>query len=229
MTFGEPSEPQCSCRGVRCPRHYLALAGLMLGGFLLLHLAINLLALSPVAFQAVVTRGHALGITLPVLEISLVFVPLGVHVGLGLRALCREKLKFGVEKHHHGSDLRHWLQRVSAVIMLVFIVFHLVTMHRWFGGKFDPHHAFSSASDALWHFWRGLPRGHPGNVLFAQLYLLGLLAMAYHLTNGLATGAAVLGLATTPAAQQRLWRLCRVAAPVLLLAGLVGWWAFAVK
>jgi hypothetical protein len=36
-----------------------------------------------------------------------------------------------------------------------------------------------------------------------------------------------LGFTTTPAAQQRLWRICLVAAPALLLAGLAVWHAFA--
>jgi hypothetical protein len=32
-----------------------------------------------------------------------------------------------------------------------------------------------------------------------------------------------------PAARQRLWRFCRIAAPALLLAGLAAWYAFTVK
>ena len=162
------------------------------------------------------------------LEVGLIFLPLAVHAGLGLRTLAREKLKYGVPKHHHGSDLRQWLQRMSAVIMLVFVLFHLLTMQRWLGGRFDPQHAFSSASGAIWHFWRDLPAAHPVNVLFAQLYLIGLVAVTYHVANGMATGAAVLGLTRTPAAERRLWVICRMAAPALLLAGVVAWVAFAV-
>jgi succinate dehydrogenase/fumarate reductase cytochrome b subunit len=231
LKFGEPVAHECRCGGGggRCPRHYLAMAGLALGAFLVLHLTVNLLGLWPATFQAVVSRSHALGIWLPVLEVTLVFLPLAVHVGLGVRTLARERLKFGVQKHQHGSDLRQWLQRLSAVVMLGFLTFHLVTMHRWFGGRFDPHHAFSSASDAIWHFWGGLPAGHPGNLLFARLYVLGLVAVAYHLANGIATGSAVLGFTTTTAAQQRLWRLCRVAGPLLLFVGLIAWHALAAK
>jgi succinate dehydrogenase / fumarate reductase cytochrome b subunit len=201
----------------------------VLGGFLVLHLAVNLLGLWPARFQAAVNRIHGLGAALSVLEIGLIFIPLTLHVTLGLRTLYREKLKFGVEKHHHGSDLRQWLQRVSALILLVFIVFHIVTLHRWFGGRFDPHYAFNSASQAIWQFWHGQPAGHPGNLLFAEFYLLGIVAAVYHLTNGIATGSEVLGFTTTPAAQHRLWRICIAAAPVLLLAGLAVWYAFAVR
>jgi len=220
---------KCDCGGRTCPRHYLALTGFLLGGFLVLHLAINALGLWPDTFQSAVNRNHALGGLLPVLEVGLIFLPLTIHVAFGLRTLRREKLKFGVEKHHHGSDLRQWLQRVTALIMLAFILFHVVTMHRWFGGRFDPGRAFSSASNAIWQFWHGLPAGHPGNLLFAQVYLLGIVAAIYHLTNGIATGAEVLGIVSTPVAQERLWRACLIVAPVLLLAGLAAWYSFAVK
>ena len=229
LKFSEEAAHECGCSGRTCPRHYLALTGFVLGGFLVLHLAVNALGLWPAEFQAAVNRIHGLGAALPVLEIGVIFLPLSVHVAFGLRTLRREKLTFGVEKHHHGSNLRQWLQRLSALILLVFILFHVVTLHRWFGGRFDPHDAFSSASRALWQFWRGLPAGHPGNLLIAEFYVLGLVAAVYHLANGVATGAEVLGLTATLAAQQRLWRICLVAAPTLLLAGLIAWYAFAVR
>ena len=66
-------------------------------------------------------------------------------------------------------------------------------------------------------------------MLFATFYLLGLTAVAYHLTNGIATGASVLGLTTTVPARQRLWGICLVAGPGLLLAGVAAWWAFGVR
>ena len=227
--LGKETAHECSCKSNACPRRYLALTGFALGGFLILHLATNALGLWPAKFQAAVNRDHSLGAALPVLEVGLIFLPLTIHGAFGLRTLCREKLKYGVEKHHHGGDLRQWLQRVSALILLTFITFHVVTLHRWFGGRFDPHHAFSSASQAIRQFWHGLPAGHPGNLFFADFYLLGIVAAVYHLANGIATGAEVLGLTDTLAAQQRLWRICRVAASALLLVGMAAWYAFAWK
>jgi len=228
LKFGAEAAHTCNCGGT-CPRHYLAATGLLLGAFLVLHLVINALGLWPEHFQAAVNRNHALGAALPVLEVGLIFLPLSIHAALGLRTLRREKLKYGVAKHHHGSDLRQWLQRVTALILLAFILFHVVTLHRWFGGRFDPQHAFSSASQAIWQFWHGLPAGHPGNLLFAQFYLLGIVAAVYHLTNGVVTGAEVLGFVSTRVAQERLWRISLIAAPALLLAALAAWYAFAAR
>jgi succinate dehydrogenase/fumarate reductase cytochrome b subunit len=228
LKFGE-REKSCACGGKRCPRHYLAYTGFLLAGFLALHFAINALAMWPGKFQSLVSRNHSLGAWLPVLEVGLIFIPLAIHLAFGLRTLRREKLKYGVEKHHHGSDLRQWLQRLTAVILLAFVSFHLVVMHRWFCGRFDPHHAFASASRAVWQFWSGLPAGNVANLLFAQIYLLGIVAAVYHVTNGLATAAEVVGWVRTPAAQERLWRACLCAAPLLLLAGMAAWYALAVN
>ena len=229
LKFGDEAEHKCSCSGKKCPRHYLAITGFMLGGFLILHLALNSLALWPGKYQAAVNRNHSLGALLPVLEVGLILIPLAIHLAFGLRTLRREKLKFGVEKHHHGGDLRQWLQRLTAIILLAFILFHVVAMHRWFGGRFDGQAAFNSASRAIWQFWRGQPAGSFPNLLFAQFYLLGIAAAACHVANGLATGAEVLGLVKTPAAQDRLWRVSICAAPALLLAGMAAWCALAVK
>lgn len=234
----------CTCHGHACPRRYIAVTGFILGAFLILHLGVNVLGLWPVRFQAAVNRIRGLGATLPVLEIGLIFVPLTMHIALGLRTLRREKLRLGVEKHHHGSDLRYWLQRVTAVILLVFLAFHLATMHRWgfhlvyqithwpelghytTGGLFEPQRASASVSDAQWHFWDE-HKANPANLLVVQLYLLGLASAVYHLANGVATGAEVLGFVATTGQKERLWRVCIGAGIILAAIGMAGWYAFA--
>jgi len=229
IRFGKEAGHQCGYSGGgRCPRHYLAPTGYVLGGFLILHLAVNALALWLGKFQSAVNKLHSLGALLPVLEISLAAV-LTFHIAVGLRLMRRDKLKFITGDHFHGSPLRQWLQRVTAVILLAFLLFHVGVLQRWLGGRFDPHNAFSSASHAIWQFWHGAPAGSFPNLLFAQFYLLGIVAAVYHVANGLATGAEVLGFVSTPVAQERLWRTCVIAAPALLLAGLAAWWALAVR
>jgi succinate dehydrogenase / fumarate reductase cytochrome b subunit len=244
LKFGEEAEHNGNCTGRTCPRHYLAATGLVLGAFLVLHLAINALGLWPEIFQAAVNRNHAFGALLPVFELGLVFLPLAIHVGLGLRTLRRDKLSLGLDKHHVGSEVRYWLQRMTAVILLVFLAFHLATMHRWgfhlvyqithwpalgryaAGGLFTPQHAFASVSEALWHFW-DKHAANPANWLILQLYLLGLTSAVFHLANGVATGAEVLGFVPTTAQNERLWRWCIGAGFILAAIGLTAWYAFA--
>ena len=229
IQFGKAAGHSCSCSGGgRCPRHYLAPTGYALAGFLVLHLSVNALALRPGIFQSAVSLIHSLGPLLLVFEIGLAAV-LGFHIFVGLRLMRRDKLKFVTGGHYHGSPMRQWLQRVTAVILLAFGLFHVAALHRWLGGRFDPGHAFSSASHAIWQFWQGLPAGHPANLLFAFFYLLGISAAVYHVGNGVATGAEVLGWVKTSTAQKRLERVCLIAAPALLFAGWVAWYAFAVR
>jgi succinate dehydrogenase/fumarate reductase cytochrome b subunit len=151
IQFGEAAGHQCGCSsGGRCPREYLAPTGYVLGGFLVLHLVVNSLALWPVKFQSAVDHIHSLGALLPVSEMGLAAV-LAFHITVGLRLMRRDKLKFINGDHFHGSPMRQWLQRLTAVILLAFILFHVVVLHRWFGGCFDPHDAFNSAEHAIWH------------------------------------------------------------------------------
>lgn len=229
IQFGEEVEHNYSCNGGgRCPRECLAPTGYVLAGFLMLHLAVNALALWPGKFQSAVNKLHSLGGLLPIFEIALSTI-LAVHVVVGLRLMWRDKLKSITDEHFHGSPMRQWLQRVSAVILLAFLLFHVAILHRGFGGRFDSHDAFASASRAIWQFWNGQPAGSFPNLLFAQFYLIGVVAAVYHVANGLATGAEALGWVRTPAAQDRLWRISICAAPALLLAGMAAWWALAAK
>jgi succinate dehydrogenase/fumarate reductase cytochrome b subunit len=234
----------CGCAGSACPRQYLVITGFILGAFLFLHLAVNAIGLWPARFQTVAYLINGLESALPNLEIGLVFAPLAIHVTLGLRTLRRERLKLGVEKHHHGSDTRYWLQRVTAVILLVFLIFHLATMHRWgfhlvyqvthwpaleryaAGGLFEPQRAFASVSAAMSLFWDG-HAANPANLLIAELYLLGIASAVYHLANGVATGAEVLGFVTGSAQKEILWRCCMGAGVVLAAIGIMAWYAFA--
>jgi succinate dehydrogenase/fumarate reductase cytochrome b subunit len=225
---------ECACGGHACPRRYLAATGFILGAFLVLHLAVNALGRWPTLFQAAVNRVHGLGGMPPVLEIGLVLIPLAIHVTLGLRTLRRQKLKLDAYGHHHGSHVRYWLQRVTAVILLAFLAFHFATMHRWglhlvyqitrwpaldrfaAAGLFEPSSAFASAQIGLANGWSTAP-AHPANLLIAQLYLLAIAAGVYHLTNGMATGAEVLGFVQTREQNERLRSVCVAAGFVLAL------------
>jgi hypothetical protein len=97
----------------------------------------------PAQFQAAVNRIHRLGAALPWMEMILIGPPLAAHVEWGLNSLRKSGFGLGVSQHHHGSDMRYWLQRVSAVVLLAFVAFHVLTLHRWAGGRFDRNDAFA--------------------------------------------------------------------------------------
>ena len=61
----------------------------------------------------------------PWLEV-LVFLPLATLVPFGLYLLFKAGLRYNVKKCKRGGKLRFFLQRVSAVVILGFIAFHLL-------------------------------------------------------------------------------------------------------
>jgi succinate dehydrogenase hydrophobic anchor subunit len=220
----EPHE--CTHPHYACPRRYLTVTGFVLAVFLVFHLGVNLLGFWPARFQAAVNRIHGLGSALPVLETSVVLIPLLVHIPFGLRVLWRDQLRFSVNKRR-GSAVRQWLQQVSGLALLAFLAFHVMTLHHWFGGRFNPHDAFHSLSQTVWNLCGSWSAGASWNPLFALLYPLGLVAALYHSGNGVSTGADILGLTPTPTLEQRLWSICLVAMGLLLAAGLAAWYALA--
>jgi succinate dehydrogenase / fumarate reductase cytochrome b subunit len=238
------NEGECACGGRACPRQYLAITGFILGAFVIVHLSVNMLGFWPTQFQVAVDRIHSLGVALPVLEMGLIFIPLTIHVALGLGTLWPDKLRPNVRKQHRGSEVRYWLQRVTAMILLGFLAFHLATMRQWrfhlayeitpwlmlgpgpAGGLFEPQRAVEFVSNTVWHFWDG-HTANPANLLIVQFYLLGLASAVYHLANGVATGAEVLGFVTTIKQKEWCWRLCTGVGLVLAAVGMAAWYAFA--
>lgn len=209
-----------------CKRSYLSVTGFILAAFLGFHLALNLLALWPAQFQAAINALHRLSWRLVVLEISVVFLPLAIHLGFGLQVLWQDKLKYNPDKLR-GSALGQCLQQASALILLVFLAVHLLTLHRWFGGAFDPGHAGRSVTKALWQPYGTGAAAARANSLVAAFYPVGLLAALFHTANGIYTGADILGLTPTPLQQLRLWRISLGAMACFLLAALAAWYAAA--
>lgn len=238
-------EHSCGCGS--CPRHYHSLAGIVLGVYLIVHLTISFLGFWPERYQSVLSAIHTHRLALIMAEIGFIFLPLAVHIGYGIRFLWREGLTLPKKKHHYGSARRFLLQRVSAVILLLFIVFHVATMHpaglhqvyrftHWttleryaLGGLFDPSHAYESTANGIRSFWNVQELGHPGNILIVGFYLLAIFAAVYHLANGIATTAMVWDLTPddSPAART-LWRWCLAGGAALLLVGLGAWYAFTI-
>ena len=66
----------------------------------------------------------------PRLEV-LVLLPLAAIVSFGLYLLAKAGLRYNAKNCKRGGKLRFFLQRVSAVVVLAFIAFHLLTLRNW--------------------------------------------------------------------------------------------------
>lgn len=180
-----------------------SLAGLIpVGAYMVVHLLTNASVINGVsAFQENVDRIHSLGRALWIVEWTFIFIPLMFHAAVGWLIIAGAMPNTGA--YAYASNIRYTLQRATGIIAFVFIVFHVVQLHHFFGApfeeiagakfgaQFDPTHAASSAAVALKPMWVKL------------IYVVGMLSAIYHFSNGLWTQGITWGIWTSAAAQKR--------------------------
>lgn len=189
-----------------------SLAGLMpVGAFLVVHLVTNASVLAgPGTFQSRVDLIHSLGPLLVPIEWAFIFLPMLFHAAVGFLIIANGLPNVG--SYPYVGNVRYTLQRATGMIAFAFIIWHVMQLH-WLGtpfggGKFDPHHASSSAAIAL----------QP--TLVAILYGIGILSTVFHFSNGLWTLGITWGLWTSPGAMRRANAVSIVIGVLLGAAGL---------
>ena len=172
-----------------------SLAGLVpVGAFLVVHLLTTSSVMAgPGTFQSRVDLIHSLGPLLVPIEWVFIFLPMLFHAVVGFVIIANGMPNVG--SYAYVGNVRYTLQRATGMIAFVFIIWHLTQLH-WMGapfggGKFDPHHATSSAAVAI----------RP--LLISILYCIGVLSTVFHFSNGLWTIGITWGLWTSPAAMRR--------------------------
>jgi succinate dehydrogenase / fumarate reductase cytochrome b subunit len=177
-----------------------SLAGIVpIGAYLIFHLCTNALVLiSPASFQGAVDQIHSLGFLVPVLEWAFIFLPILFHAIVG--GLIISGMVSNVGSYPYMTNVRYTLQRVTGMIAIVFIFWHLWHMHHYGkpfgGGWFDAHHASSSASAAL------------QSMAIRIGYVIGVLASVYHLANGIWTFGITWGIWTSERAMRGASYVC---------------------
>ena len=189
-----------------------SLSGLIpVGAFLIVHLLTNASVLGGAAsFQSRVDMIHSLGPLLVPVEFAFIFLPMLFHAAVGFAIIAGGLPNVG--SYPYMGNVRYTLQRATGMIAFAFILWHIIQLH-WMGtplggGRFDPHHATSSAATVV------APLG------ISLLYAIGVLSAVFHLSNGLWTIGITWGLWTSPAAMQRANVVSIVVGVVLAAAGL---------
>jgi succinate dehydrogenase / fumarate reductase cytochrome b subunit len=189
-----------------------SLSGLIpVGAFLVVHLLTNAsIAAGPGAFQSRVDLIHSLGPLLVPVEFAFIFLPMLFHAAVGFLIIANGLPNVG--SYPYVGNVRYTLQRATGMIAFAFIIWHVLQLH-WLGtpvggGKFDPHHASSSAAEVL------------KPVAVSLLYAIGVLSTVFHFSNGLWTLGITWGLWTSPAAMRRANWLSVAVGVVLAAAGL---------
>jgi succinate dehydrogenase / fumarate reductase, cytochrome b subunit len=214
-------------------RRLHSLSGIVpVGAYMVIHLLTNASVLDGAAtFQRRVYAIHSLGIVLPLVEWTFIFLPLIYHAVYGV-LITRGALP-NSSTYKYTSNVRYTLQRATGMIAFVFIFWHVFHMHGWihaewwekgvaqplYGAIFRPYNAASTAAEAM-----------QLSLIVPILYAIGVLACVFHLANGIWTFGITWGMWVTPAAQRWATTACLVFG--LLLAavsmGALGGFAFGV-
>jgi succinate dehydrogenase / fumarate reductase cytochrome b subunit len=185
-----------------------ALAIVPLGVWTLNHLWNNLAAFQgAAAWQKAVTEyPHPLA---EAITLGIVLLPLAWHTVWGLGRIFQTRPNY--PRYGYFANLKFILQRVAGLGLLAFLGAHLWLAFlepRLMEGRVEP---FADIAHEM-HFHR------PTIVV----YILGVLAIAYHLANGLQTALMTFG-ATVTKASLRKWEIMAWAMFLLMLA--MGWGA----
>ncbi len=205
--------PPAGNDGERHRRLHALSGALALGGFLIVHLLTNASALGGHALYDSVVGSLARSSVVPFIEVVFILLPLGFHAGYGLVLLAKKATNANasaeIERRRYGDRRFFVLQRVSAVLVLLFVLAHaweLRLQRLFFGLPADGLYTMLTAH--LSSTWAGIP-------YVALLYILGILAATVHFANGLFAASAVWNLGPSPAGRRKI-RLVTAALGLLL-------------
>ena len=193
-------------------RRLHSLTGLIFGGYLIVHLIVNACLIQGFAqhdvYQAQVDKIHSLPFLLGV-EWAFIFAPIIYHGIYGLWITFTAQWNVG--RYPFEKNWFYVFQRISALILVAFILFHVLGMKGFFGPTltFDPEHATGTTARHINSSW-----------LVAYLvYPLGILASAYHTANGFWSAGITWGLTTSADSQARWGKVCAGLFVLLLVCG----------
>jgi succinate dehydrogenase / fumarate reductase, cytochrome b subunit len=190
-------------------RHFLlrrlhSLTGLIFGGYIVVHLLVNASLIEGAktekgitVFQVQVDKIHSLPF-LEVIETVFIYIPIIFHTIYGIWITVTGKPN--VANYPYAKNWFYVLQRVSALVLVFFILFHVLAMKGLLGTTlaFDPVDATNSTLRHLrmawWVTW--------------VVYPIGILAACYHLANGFWTAGITWGLTVSKSSIKRWGLAC---------------------
>ncbi len=190
-------------------RRLHSLTGLVFGGYIVVHLIVNAsIAQMGTVYQVQVDKIHSLPL-LEAIEWIAIFLPIIYHTIYGIWITLTGRPN--VDSYGYKKNWFYTLQRASAIVIVLFILFHILALkYGLFGGKlaFDPHAASATVHRHMTAYWW----------VAGVVYPIGIVASCYHLANGLWTAAITWGLTISAASQKRFGYMC--AGVFVLMLGL---------
>jgi succinate dehydrogenase / fumarate reductase, cytochrome b subunit len=194
-------------------RRLHSLTGLIFGGYIVVHLLVNATLIQGTVphdvYQEQVDKIHSLPFLLAV-EWIFIFLPIIYHTIYGIWITFTAQPNVG--RYGYTKNWFYFWQRVSAMVIVAFILFHVLAMKGLFGSNlaFDPSHATTSTIHHMKTSW----------FVAWVVYPIGVLASSYHLANGFWTAAITWGLTVSAAAQRRWGYVCAVLFALTFISGM---------
>jgi len=193
-------------------RKLFSLIGIVpLGIYVVLHLYNNMRSLSgPESFNAYMAQSHDRPLIVPIM-VLIIWIPILFHGLYGLFIMKEARPNLG--RFRYFENLKYILQRLSGIGLLLFIPAHLYKTRiepTLAGTPVDFHHMVEGLHEPI-----TLP-----------VYLLGVLGVAYHLSNGLWQFCIGWGLTTSEQGMKRMQTFSMLMFIVLLAMGYAAMWGF---
>lgn len=215
--------PDYAVHSIGGARHFMlrrlhSLTGLVFGGYLVVHLIVNAtIAQFGEVYQVQVDKIHSLPL-LTFIEWGFIFLPIIYHTVYGIWITITGQPNVG--NYPYPRNWFYTLQRISAIIIVLFMLFHVLTLKFAVAGSdsaltFNPHNAAASVHNHMEAHW----------FIAFVIYPLGILASCYHLANGFWTAAITWGLTVSAAAQRRFGYVCGGLFVLTLVLGFVALFA----
>jgi succinate dehydrogenase / fumarate reductase cytochrome b subunit len=192
-------------------RRLHSLTGILFGVYVAFHLLINAtIVQGGHVYQDQVNKIHALPFLIAV-EWATIYIPILFHTIYGIWIIFTAQPNNG--SYPYFKNGFYLLQRVSAIILVAFIAFHIFSMKGMLGHvmAFDPQRANSTVVSAIDAHW----------LVAWVVYPIGIVAACYHTANGFWTAAVSWGLTISAAGQRRWGWICVVVFFGMLIAGMV--------
>lgn len=191
-------------------RRLHSLTGLVFGGYLVVHLLVNAtIAQGGTVYQVQVDKIHSLPF-LSVIEWTFIYLPILFHTVYGAWIIATGQPNVG--RYPYEKNIFYTLQRISAVIIVFFMLFHILALKYGLFGtnlSFEPPRALGTVGRHLDH-----------GFLVWFVYPIGILASCYHLANGFWAAAITWGLTISEKAQRRWGMICAGLFALTFIAGM---------
>lgn len=165
-----------------------SLSGILpIGIFLTEHLLVNNLSTKgPEAYNSSVAMLQSIPF-LPLVELFFIAIPIAFHALYGLWVVYLAKNN--VLNYTYYKNWLFYLQRVTAIITFIFVIYHSYTL-RISKSLFGLEISFDTMTTVLANSW------------VLAFYIIGLVASVYHFANGLATFLITWGITVGPYSQR---------------------------